>query len=69
MGLWWNSGGYFFKFELIESCGLDIYELVEKEQAYLDDHFGNLDCYNLSPYAYDESWYIEKNKRNRWKKA
>jgi hypothetical protein len=65
---WWNSGGYFLTFELIESCEMDINYLIEREQSYLDDHFGDLYCYNLSPYAYGEPGYIEKNKRNRWKK-
>jgi hypothetical protein len=65
---WWNPNGYFFTFEILESC-MDIDELVEVEQEYIDNHFGNSNCYNLSPYAYGEPWYIEMINNKRWNKA
>jgi hypothetical protein len=64
---WWNLGEYYFTFELLERCNMDMEELVEREQEYLDDHFCKSNCYNLFPYAYDELWYIEMIKMKRKK--
>jgi hypothetical protein len=63
---WMNGNLNLFSFELLESCDLDMAELVEREQEYLDDHFGKSNCINRDPYAYDEPWYIEMIKRKKY---